>query len=558
MSESDPSEGPQGGPGACLNPGWKVWVAAILLCVLYGWTSVLNPFGRDQGIHAYTASQALKGQLIYRDIFNVKPPMTTPTHALALVLFGHNMTAIRWLDLLITIGVAAGLVSFCWLTFRSRAIALCTVFLFVSSYFALDYWNTAQTDGWTLLPTVLSMLGVVLLNREGDRISGSFCAGLLLVSGMLIGVAVFYKYTVGLILPAACLTLFLGGTGRARILRPALVGTGFGIVCLGVLVWLHASGAWEGFLDSQIRLNKVYAGVRSGPAESAQRFLRVLYSMWPPLCSLSVLALVLAGVRRKKLRSAEAGGLILVGGWVIAALASPVVQGKYFAYHLLPLLAPMAILAGWGLVCLWEIFATHLRRTSGAVLCVVAVLALTFSFTHFAKWQQGIQILSGQTALREYWRTSKRFEYPDFALRDDLALAQFLEDRIQDGDRVNIWGFEPLVNFLVDAPLVSRFLYSYPCVEGSGLPQFRAEYIEALRRDPPEFFVVQRGDAVPHSTGHARDSYTTFENFEELKALIERKYRLIGSAGRVVDLNNGVTIPRFHVYRRTGQDDSGA
>ena len=98
--------------------------AALILVILIGAPSLLYPFSRDQGEYAYIASAALGGKTIYRDVFNVKPPLAQVVHELALLAFGHSMVAIRALDLLWQAATAIVILLIADRTFEPRGVGL--------------------------------------------------------------------------------------------------------------------------------------------------------------------------------------------------------------------------------------------------------------------------------------------------------------------------------------------------------------------------------------------------------------------------------------------------
>lgn len=88
-----------GGAAATLAPRASFWQSrkclalTLVLVLLLGSPSLTYPFGRDQGEYAVLAIEEMAGRVIYRDVFNVKPPMTHWLHALALLVFGRSMLA---------------------------------------------------------------------------------------------------------------------------------------------------------------------------------------------------------------------------------------------------------------------------------------------------------------------------------------------------------------------------------------------------------------------------------------------------------------------------------
>src|SRR2546423_1501689 len=86
-------------PGAWV--GWVSW-AVVAFCVV----EILTfSFGRDQGIYAMVGDGIVHGKMPYRDLWDFKPPGIFLVYALAQVLFGHSMLAIRILEVLGLIGM---------------------------------------------------------------------------------------------------------------------------------------------------------------------------------------------------------------------------------------------------------------------------------------------------------------------------------------------------------------------------------------------------------------------------------------------------------------------
>ena len=124
---------------------------AVFVLIL-GAPSLLYPFGRDQGEYAVIARAALDGKVIYRDVFNVKPPMTHLIHQIALILGGHQMLSIRLLDLFWQMLTAILLFVLANRIFNQKLIGVISGCLYAASYYSLGFWDTAQTDGFITLP----------------------------------------------------------------------------------------------------------------------------------------------------------------------------------------------------------------------------------------------------------------------------------------------------------------------------------------------------------------------------------------------------------------------
>jgi hypothetical protein len=133
--------------------------------LVIGSVSLVYPFGRDQGIHAYIADAALHGATMYKDILMGMLPMTVIVHLLALLIFGHSMTSLRLLDLLWTMATAGLIFFFVVRAFRRRWLAAAAGILYPFFYYNYNFWHSAQNDGFLNLPVAAAM--AVLVFREG-------------------------------------------------------------------------------------------------------------------------------------------------------------------------------------------------------------------------------------------------------------------------------------------------------------------------------------------------------------------------------------------------------
>lgn len=495
----------------------------VLGALVVGSVMLVWPFGRDQGIHAHIASEMLGGKVVYRDVFNVKPPLTTVVHALAIAVFGHNMTALRFVDLCWL--AATALLLFLLLrrltsddsagVFAALAFALC--------YTALGWWHTAQTDGWLNLP----LLGALLCAQaELDEGRGRCWLGF----GILVATAACFKYTAALLGPLiAGLGYWLLRRDRRRALTTAVLALTGALMTLGVCILaLVLSGALPAFIESQFGLMPGYTRLvrTDGSTGPLALFLKMLYGNRALLPTGILLAAGLVAIAVGLFSSRRRNALLLLL-WIIAALASTWSQGKFFQYHYLPLLPAAAAAAGFGLAGL------RLRRS---VLRTALTAGLLLGLCLVVRWPtrlaEAVQTTRDRTALEDYWRSHRHDSGRDFSLAANLALVDWLRENTPESARVFIWGYEPMVYFLSRRPAVTRFLYNFPLIVNWQTGRFRTELVTALAASPPDFFIVEHGDATPWVTGHDKDSFETLLEFDELRGFIEANYRPLGQIAR--------------------------
>jgi len=513
-------------------------LAAVLLAPI-----LTYPFGRDQGVFAAVADVIARGGAPYRDAWEIKPPAIYYLFWSSFALFGRSMLAPRLLDFLWTLA-AAGVLVFIGKRLCSvwagAAGSLCFI-----TYYALgfDFWHTTQCDGFTSLPIILS--AAAMLAAEDRR-----SPWLALASGALVGIAVAFKFTLGAFLLVPCLAAFLSPqeTMRARIGRAASYVLGCGVVILLVALLMHAVGALRDMIAIVFTWNVEYAKLSSRvpsvikvPYQTFRFFLGREYWILRLIGLLSLMGIF------DLARRPELGRLRwAVPIWMLVMLLGVWVQDKYHAYHWLPAVPPLGLLAGLGLAAVWH----WLRRvaparaagalTAAAVAGIIALVAVTYGL-HFAR---PIDYALGRLSREQFLHDFGTYGRGDFSLVADLQLASLLGHKTGPGDPLYIWGFEPVVYFLADRPPASRFITVQPLVTPWSPPEWRSELIRDLERTRPPYIVVLHNDVFPWVTASLADSAQQLASFPELRALLQTHYR---RASRVED---------FDVWRREKPGDA--
>ncbi len=480
------------------------------------------PFGRDQGVFAAAADLLARGGVPYRDLWDVKPPGIFYLFWASFGLFGRSQLAPRLLDLIWTLAAALSLWSL-GRRFLSPLAAGAGALFFVLRYVAgSDFWNTTQPDGFASLPLVLA--AAALIGAERRRSSG-----LALACGAFVALAVLLKLTLGLFLLVPLLAVLLSerDPASARLRRAGAYLLGCLAVLAGVAAVLWRAGALADTVEVLFLWNARYSRLRvplplaSDPLYQTARFL-IGGRRWL-LFPVGLLALV--GTADLALRPASGRLRWLLPTWALLMMASVWVQGKYYTYHWLPVLPPLALLGGHGLSAVARLpRGARARRAAGA-----AALAVVFSLLGAAYWKSlrlPIGYLTGRTprsVLLSRWD-----RHGDFSLRADREVASFLQRHTGEGDSIFVWGFEPLIYFLADRRPASRFLYTVPLVTAWSPPEWRSELIRDLTQNQPAFIIVAHNDVLPWMTGRRDDSAAQVHSFGEFRSILDRHYRNVG------------------------------
>ncbi len=502
-----------------------------------GFPSLYFPFGRDQGIHAFIAKLAGEGLVVYRDVFNVKPPLTTVIHWLAQVLFGESMRAIRIMDLVLVGATAAMLQRLVQRHLKSAWLGVVSAVAFATLHYSNNYWHTAQTDGWCnpFIAAAVLLYSVCLLGTVTPR-RRMLLLGL---AGFSVGLSFWLKYTSAVVLALFPVVQLLYRQPIRRIVLDATaVAVGFATCVAAGLLILSAQGALAAFVDIQNFLRR-YVGL--------SRPLRTLLSSTPravegaPLvaivAALGACACAVAVLLGK--RVAESCALL---AWLFLGVVAALAQGKGSTYHLLAMDPSIAASAAVGA----GVLAGLVRRLGNARQEIITIFIVCCALVAFSNVRSAYRYtlpvaVGDEGALRVFWE-GNRFAQRDFSTADNLALVDYLQRATLACDRVYIWGFEPGVYFMSQRRPVSRFVYNFPLFAAYYRQSYRDEFMSALRANPPAVFVVQHEDRIPRLAGHNRDSAEVLATFAELRTFIENGFRPQAS------------VKRFDIYFRKDID----
>jgi hypothetical protein len=525
-----------------------VFASGALASLLIGLASLTYPFGHDQAIYAHIGASVLEGDVLYRDIFSLKPPFTAAVHALAQILFGHTMTAIRIFDLL-WMGLNCALIAV--LVFRifpgRRFVSILAAFFLAHFYYTFDHWQIAQSDGWANLPLSFAMFLIIrgygpANGKTSSRRETACWAG----AAASIGCALMFKYTFVGFIPILFLALAILNRKKPRRAvwtgASALAGLLF---FFGALASLFGGwGALVAYVESQISNISIYASLgakwqSSGTVTKLLNFQGALFMLdkAPVTFYLGLFGLALCLFRLPGWAKAEfwkAGCVALVIGWLAAAWASTAVQARFHGYHFLPLLPPLAIFAAIFLEDLLEKIYGNLkvrwrRLATGFVLGGILLLPTRghrdFEMvSHLRQYGYVYSLLDQGKNIEAGWDHRIFAHYANFSIRNTINILRFVDERVSRSDSLFVWGTNAALYFLSGRPRVSN-IYSQVQVTGGFGDGSVVELLEELRSNKPEIFLVQRGDAIPFVLRHYKDSKAMLNETTEIRAFVEQNYR---------------------------------
>lgn len=464
----------------------------------------------DEAIYAVVAREMLSGHVLYRDVVDHKPPLIYVVYAFTQALGGPRGGML--LLHLLTIGVVLGTALLLGRIVRkfgnggseTRAPFWASLLYLVFSTTLLPFDSlAANCELFMMLPLV----GSVLLFLHGaDDLRWRYLAG----AGALIGVAMYFKYQGGiqLVVYAGYLAVV-----QRRRLGHALVGCfamvgGLALVLgLGVAIMRFAGtadAAWFWF-----RFNFSYIKVGLEPIETLKRAaVRASFVG----CSAAFLWILGIAAALRSMKRAPNGRsprfARFAAGWLVMSALATTTGGRFFGHYFHQLTAPLAVLAAPAAAHLW-------RARRRLVMIAVGVPALGFFLV--SVFYNQVVAAAGEPE-------------PDYA-----RLVRFIHEHARPQDGLVIWGNVPVLYFMAERPLGTRFVFSNymtglspatktqsdPSVDASPniVPQSWDMFEQDIAARKPRVFI----DTSPGNVG----AYGKLppSRFPRLRAILEREYR---------------------------------
>lgn len=476
---------------------WRLDAAFGAIALLFGLPSLAYPYGRDQGLFFYAAREWLKrGQVLYRDVWDHKPPVIYFLHMFAIGVFGEHLWSIRILELFIAVP-ALGYVAARLATPIGESIPRGTIGAgwLVSSVFYwgyFDYWDTAQCEVWCALFSLAS-IACIVRGKGWVRAYG--------LGGFFSAIALFTKPPTMPYVALAVLLLAVRAYregGRREIVRAIVAYAAGGLVFAGpLLAYFAATHALEPMIDIVVRANRTYVSQERGATDTVDVFVRSIdgFRLFQPFTGITLVcgffALAWFAVKRDRSLFRYALPIALL----CAAWGQVVMQLKFYHYHWGTLVGGMGVFGAM----LWNDlsrFAESRARFVGAafVFCVALVYTLSADSAErfFITARNVVRYERGSLNREEYARTFDK-GYQFYSCRDAEVIGAWLREQSKPEDTLAVRGFEPEIYAISGMRYTGRFYWTtFLTAQGR---QYRREELlkedrDELERHPPRYVVA--------------------------------------------------------------------
>lgn len=443
------------------------WILALSVVTLSALAlripTIAEPLGIDQGLFASAARGLARGMVLYRDVWDQKPPAIFLTYRAAFSLLGWQPSAIAWLDLLAsaaTTGVVFAIAR------REGGAWLGAIGAALFAAFTMPSW--LYRNGGILersVPEVFIMLAMAcavwLASGLRERASVARAAGL----GVCVGIAMVFKPNTGVYLPALLAWAFFYQAGTLRDFVRTCVVALAAVAAAPILafLWLWTAGALPDTWTALVTFNRFYVSGGFTAGGYARAFANAvgLRVKTEPLWIAGAIGAFVVLWDLGRTRRVDPFAALMVA-WGAGAALTIATNGIFlFNTYFIQALAPLALLGAW-LVAV-AISRTMIHRV--AAVAAIALMAIVLWQRHYVSRVAEFVDLDSRALAGTIDQTTylERFggygNDRGYSARANAELAAYIRARTTPDDLIYFFGINSSgVYFLTDRRPAARFL----------------------------------------------------------------------------------------------------
>ncbi|HSX09461.1 MAG TPA: hypothetical protein VLF93_04875 [Candidatus Saccharimonadales bacterium] len=477
------------------------WI--IILCTLFfflRFPSIIEPYWYgDEGIYEVVGQSMDHGHLLYRDIWDNKPPLLYVVYALA----GGDQPTVKIYSILAGIlSIIAFFILSEKVLNKPRVSIIITVLYVLLLGTPLLESNIANAEDFILLPIILGGLLVYhLVNKHADdpkHLIKSSSKIILFWTGILLGIAFLFKIVAIFDMATfVCFFILINLPKKMSwtIVKNALIREinvtnkkswfryfllGFVAPFILTVIYFAANHAFTIFFQSTFSGNVSYVGWQNGLLGIPQGLLFIK--------TVILLAALYAIFMKRALFSKPALFIIL---WLIFSVYNAYFSERPYTHYVLVLLPSFCLFIGL-------LFTTHTHQTRLRLFAILAsvLLLLIYQFQfNFVKaylyYPNAVRFLTNEESVQTYQ------SFFDTNVPRDYAVATFINKSIKPSDNIFIWGNNAQIYALSHKLPPGKYTVAYHILQNNALVETqiaidksKPKYIIALKEIQPLPFAL--------------------------------------------------------------------
>ncbi len=261
------------------------------------------------------------------------------------------------------------------------------------------------------------------------------------------------------------------------LLRVGKMVGGFLLLNVILLVYYTLKGAGEPYLRSALMQNIGYLSSWGGQEQTGGLPMGLLIRVAVG----GVLALGLVGFKKKL-----GDGLVLLGLWFVGGMFGALLSERPYPHYLMEIVPPLCLLGG---LMLGE--KKKMRKMSAGLLIGGLILTVVvwkkYDFWEYKTvpyYKNYLSYVRGEKTKDEY------FSYWGDHIDSNYRVAEEVEKRTEEEDKIFVWGTEPAIYYLSDRLPVGRYTVAYHVKDFNGYE----ETMEKIKKENPKIMLVLRNE----------------------------------------------------------------
>lgn len=474
-----------------VKAGLPNWLLILLLIIfIFRIPSLFEPYWYgDEAIYLTVGQQLSQGALLYRDIYDNKPPLIYILTAVAGNLFWFKAILTFWS--LATIILFFNLVKLIF-TRAEKLIRYATIAFALLTTLPLLEGNIANAENFLILTTILAFL--ILLKKDNPSPARIFSSGLILGIGVLFKAPALVDAFVPVVLLFAAFSTskdsFQGFLKKSSVFILAaispfvltvvifyLAGIGNLYVSTTLTQMIGYLSSWQGIPQTNLTGNQPLL-LRAG------------------LIIIFLFAFV-ALYRKEKISR----GFLFVGAWFFLSIFAMLLSERPYPHYILQVVPSLSILLGLAIAArgrqqFWT-YPLFLALGAAMVFYKFQYYPVFSYYTNFVK------LASGQQTQTQFFanfdaRTPKNYQ-----------TAKFLHETANENDRLFIWGNDPEIYALSRVKPATSYTVAYHIKDLNKQNQV----MDILKNSPPRFIIAtEKLSTLPELSIFVSENYTKVIN----------------------------------------------
>lgn len=426
----------------------------------------------DEGIYQVIGIAIRQGRLLYRDIWDNKPPLLYLLYA----LFNSDQFTLRLVSLFF--GILA-VITFFFLARKLFSNKLPVYFstLFFAVFFGLPILegNIANSENFMLFPILLS--GYLIVKLHCSAVIPNLVGNdkkkylILFLAGVILSLAFLFKIVAIFDFAAFFVFLFIVNALKSpkllkSLINPFFFSVGFALPVVLTALFFLFNNAFSDFLTAGFKQNVGYVGY-------GNKFIIPQGLLILKLFLLVAFSLFLF-IRRRKINLTT----IFVLLWFAFSLFNAFFSQRPYIHYLLVLLPAFSLFLG---LLIWD---KKLQKTYLIVLIFLLII-LSTSFKVYGKtnryYQNFISFILNKKSLNSYRA------FFDRNTPKDYELVQFIKNHTKKSDNIFIWGNNAQVYKMSEKLPPGRFTVAYHVTASS---KYINETLSNLKKAKPKYIIV--------------------------------------------------------------------